>query len=188
MQSIWMSIVLEAILQRKMPSQIKIIGAIICLLGTIFATELFNNQLDLNWKGMLLGFAAGMSYTLSIYSSSTIEKQYPNYLRSMYLVLGGLILITGFWNVQIIEHLSVHAIYWGAILALFGTILPPLLFTAGIPKTGIGMGSIISSIEIPVSVLSAYLILQEKISYTQWLGVIIIISSVILVNIKSSKQ
>lgn len=188
MQSIWMSIVLEAFIQKKWPSSTKSIGALVCITGTLLATEVFTNPLQLNWEGLLLGFGAGISYTISIYSSSTIEKQLPNYKRSMYLVMGGLILITVFWNYNILTNISVKAIYWGTLLAIFGTILPPLFFTAGIPKTGIGIGSIISSIEIPVSIFAAHLILQEKITTMQWLGVIIILIAVILVNVNSRRK
>lgn len=182
MQSIWMSIVLESFIQKQFPTPAKSIGALICIIGTLLATEVFNSQIALNWKGLLLGLGAGLSYTISIYSSSAIEKQLPNAIRSMYLVMGGLLLISVFWNYNIIENISVKAIYWGALLAVFGTILPPLFFTAGIPKTGIGVGSIISSIEIPVSIFAAHLILQENISVMQWLGIITILIAVLLVN------
>lgn len=182
MQSIWMSLILEAVLTRKTPSMKKSIGAILCIIGTLFATKIFNTHIQLDWRGILLGVGAGASYTISIYSSSTIEKQHPNYVRSLYLVAGGLVLITLFWNYQIIDNISVPSLYWGTLLALFGTVIPPLLFTLGIPKIGIGVGSIISGIEIPVSILSAYTILQERITVLQWLGVLLIFLSVVIVN------
>ncbi|UUC45801.1 DMT family transporter [Flavobacterium cerinum] len=188
MQSIWISIVVESFLQKKRPTLVKIVGALVCIIGTLLVTEVFNQHIALDWKGLLLGFGAGISYTISIYSSSTIEKQLPNYTRSLYLVMGGLILISVFWNYTIPGNISVNAIYWGALLAIFGTILPPLFFTAGIPKTGIGIGSIISSIEIPVSVFAAHLVLQENISGIQWIGILIILISVILVNINFKKS
>ncbi|MEZ2337249.1 EamA family transporter [Mucilaginibacter sp. RCC_168] len=60
-------------------------------------------------------------------------------------------------------------------MALFGTILPPLLFTKGLPKTGIGLGSIVSSVEIPESILFAHFILNESVTPIQWVGVALII-------------
>lgn len=187
MQSIWMSIVLEAVISRKLPAPVKIAGMLVCLTGTLLATGAFNEHVSLDWRGLLLGLGAGVSYTVSMYASSAVEKQYPSYTRSMYLVMGGLLFITLFWNTHIMENMSWSAIGWGSVLAIFGTILPPLFFTKGIPQTGIGMGSIISSVEIPVSVLAASIILQEKIAMLQWGGVIIILVSVILVNLKPGK-
>lgn len=186
MQSLWISLILEAILSKKMPTTQKIIGATLCLIGTLFAAKIFNTQLQLDWRGLLLGLGAATTYTISIYSSSTIEKQYPSYVRSLYLVTGGLLLITLFWNSTIIDHLSVPSLYWGSVLALFGTIIPPLLFTVGIPKIGIGIGSVICGIEIPVSVLSAYFVLHEHISSTQWLGIFLILIAILIVNLNKN--
>jgi len=88
-----------------------------------------------------------------------------------------------FWNVQILEEFSwLVFLKWGIFLGFFGTILPPVLFNKGFPELGTGLGSIIAALEIPVSVFSAYLILQEEISALQWLGIAIILCSVVLIN------
>ncbi len=186
MQSIWISLVAEAVLLKKFPSKGKITGVIIVLLGTTLATNLFQNNNNLDYRGIILGFGAGISYALAIYASSTVEKELPSSVRSQFLVLGGLLLIVAFWNMDIIRYMQVNAIPWGLLIAIFGTILPPLLFTKGIPKTGIAMGNIISSLEIPVSTLSAMLVLQEVVSGFQWLGILLILMAVIIINVGKS--
>jgi len=185
MQSIWISLVAEAVLLKKFPSKGKITGVIIVLLGTILATNLFQQDNNLNYKGILLGFGAGISYAMAIYASSTVEKQLPSSVRSQFLVFGGLMLIIACWNVTIIPHLRANALPWGILIAVFGTILPPLLFTKGIPKTGIAIGNIISSLEIPISTLSAMLILREVVSGFQWLGILLILTAVIIINVRT---
>jgi drug/metabolite transporter (DMT)-like permease len=72
---------------------------------------------------------------------------------------------------------------WGIIVALFGTIIPPVLLNSGFPLTGIGLGSIVSSLELPVSVLMAYFLLSEKINGLQWFGIILIILAIVVMNI-----
>lgn len=183
MQSIWISLVAEAVLLKKFPSKGKITGVIIVLLGTTLATNLFQNNNDLDYRGIVLGFGAGISYALAIYASSTVEKELPSPIRSQFLVLGGLLLIVAFWNIDIIRYMQPNALPWGLLIAIFGTILPPLLFTKGIPKTGIAMGNIISSLEIPVSTLSAMLVLQEVVSGFQWFGILLILMAVIIINV-----
>lgn len=183
MQSIWISLVAEAVLLKKFPSKGKITGVIIVLLGTTLATNLFQNNNDLDYRGIILGFGAGISYALAIYASSTVEKELPSPVRSQFLVLGGLLLIVAFWNIDIIRYMQPNALPWGLLIAIFGTILPPLLFTKGIPKTGIAMGNIISSLEIPVSTLSAMLVLQEVVSGVQWFGILLILMAVIIINV-----
>ncbi|APU96869.1 hypothetical protein BV902_11370 [Sphingobacterium sp. B29] len=183
MQSIWISLVAEAVLLKKFPSKGKITGVIIVLLGTTLATNLFQNNNDLDYRGIILGFGAGISYALAIYASSTVEKELPSPIRSQFLVLGGLLLIVAFWNIDIIRYMQPNALAWGLLIAIFGTILPPLLFTKGIPKTGIAMGNIILSLEIPVSTLSAMLVLQEVVSGFQWFGILLILMAVIIINV-----
>ena len=73
---------------------------------------------------------------------------------------------------------------WGIFLALFGTIIPPMLMNAGFPITGIGLGSIVSALELPVSVLMAFIILNETVLTSQWIGIILIILAIVLMNVK----
>ena len=77
---------------------------------------------------------------------------------------------------------------WAIILSLFGTIIPPLLLNAGFPLTGIGLGSIVSSLELPVSVMMAYFLLQESVSLTQWIGIILIITAIVVMNLKKKEK
>jgi len=189
MQSIWMSIVLESILLRKFPSRIKLIGAFTIFFGTILSTNILFTLSTIDWRGIILGLLAASSYTVSMHASNHLEKQSSSYVRSKYFILGGFIFITCYWNVDIVVNFtSLDGVFWGVLLALFGTIIPPLLFTQGMPIIGIGLGAIIASVEIPISIVSAYIVLGERISMLQWLGVIIILLSVVLVNIPKNER
>lgn len=189
MQSIWMGLVLEAFLHRKIIELYKFVGGALVLLGTILAANVLSQQgTVLSLKGLGLGLLAAMSYTVTLYASSHIETQIPSHIRSKYIVLGGFFVILAFWNVEILRNIqNLEFIKWGFLLALFGTILPPLLFTKGIPLIGIGMGAILAAVELPVSILSAKIILHESMNAVQWLGVLIIIVSVVVVNKQNLK-
>lgn len=182
MQSIWISLVLEIVIHKKRPNRAKIVGVIIVLIGTLLATNIFDTQLNVSIGGLLLGLGAGASYALSLFASSSIALDVPSHIRSKYLVFGGLILIILFWNVHIIQQMSVSSLYWGIAIAIFGTILPPLLFTKGIPEVGISLGNILASLEIPVSILSAVIILNESVEMIQWGGILLILFAIILIN------
>jgi len=101
------------------------------------------------------------------------------------MILGGLIVIALIFH-SVLNHEFKYQIFlrWGLVLSLFGTILPPLLFTRGMPLTGMGLGAIIASVEIPVSVLMAHLLLNEPVSFLQWVGVILILFAVVLMNLE----
>jgi drug/metabolite transporter (DMT)-like permease len=114
-----------------------------------------------------------------------MELHFPPLKRSLFMILGGLIIISFIFHSSL-NHGFSYAIFlrWGLVLSLFGTILPPLLFTRGMPLTGMGLGAIIASVEMPVSVLMAHLLLKEPVSFLQWVGVILILFAVVLMNIK----
>jgi drug/metabolite transporter (DMT)-like permease len=54
----------------------------------------------------------------------------------------------------------------------------------GFPLCGIGLGSIVSSAELPVSVLMAYMFLHERVTAIQWLGILLIILAIIIMNLR----
>lgn len=183
MQSIWMGVLLEGFLHKRKVEPYKLIGAALVLFGTVLAANVISAESSINLRGLILGLIAAMSYTVTLYASSHIETHLPSYERSKYLVFGGLLIIIAFWNFAIFKNLTnFDFVKWGLLLALFGTILPPLLFTKGIPIIGIGMGAILASVELPISILSAKFILGENMNVIQWSGVLLIIVSVIVVN------
>jgi drug/metabolite transporter (DMT)-like permease len=59
---------------------------------------------------------------------------------------------------------------------------------AGFPYTGIGLGSIVASLELPVSVTMAFLILNETVVLTQWIGIVLIIFAIVIMNIQFQKK
>lgn len=73
---------------------------------------------------------------------------------------------------------------YGLFVAVFGTIIPPIMLSIGFPIVGVGLGSILSSIELPFANIIAFLILGEQVSLIQWLGVIIIIAAIFMLNYK----
>lgn len=186
MQTVWMGVIAEMIIYKNMPGLRKIIAVFIILIGTVLATNLLEESVTINWTGFFWGLMAALSYTATMYSSNTIELDSPPLRRSFFMILGGLIVIALIFNSSINSHFSTGIFMrWGIVLSLFGTILPPLLFTRGMPLTGMGLGAIIASVEIPVSILVAYIWLKEPVDLLQWIGVILILFAVVLMNIKN---
>lgn len=187
MQAIWMGGVLEIFLDKTKPDILKILGSIVVLLGTVLAVDIFGDFHALSYTGLAFGILASMSFTVTLTATNRVESDLPIITRSKYLVLGGLIIVMLFWNVAILENLNLdNSNLWlfGLFLALFGAVIPPILLNKGFPVVGIGLGSILASIEIPVSIFSAKLLLDEQVKAMQWIGVLIIILSVVLINFR----
>ncbi|MFV8378324.1 EamA family transporter [Flavobacterium sp. LB3R33] len=189
MQTVWMGVLFEMILEKKRPSTQKIISVIIVLFGTALATNLIQSKVELDWRGIVLGLLAATSFTTTMFTANRVATHVSSAQRSLFMLLGGAVIVTGFaiatqttpFNFEIFMK-------WGIILALFGTIIPPLLFNAGFPLTGIGLGSIVSALELPVSVLMAYFLLNEKVILLQWVGIILIILAIVIMNVNFKKK
>ena len=188
MQTVWMGVLFEMILEKKRPSTQKIISVLIVLFGTALATNLIQSKVALDWRGIALGLLAAASFTTTMFTANRVATHISSAQRSLYMLLGGAVIVTGFaiatqntpFNFEIFMK-------WGIVLALFGTIIPPLLFNAGFPLTGIGLGSIVSALELPVSVLMAYVLLGEKVIFIQWIGIILIILAIVIMNVNVKK-
>jgi len=189
MQSVWMGVVLEALLQRKKPGSKKILAVIAILIGTAMATNLLNDSFVLDWRGIGWGILAAMSYTGTIYCSNIVSLEMHSLKRSLWMMIGGFIIVSAIsLPYLVVEYRMEILLNWGLVLALFGTILPPLLYTAGMPKIDVGLGAIISSIELPAAVLMAYFLLNEKVQIMQWLGITLILLAVVQMNLKKRKR
>ena len=189
MQTVWMGVLAEMIIDKKLPSLQKIVSVVIVLIGTVLATNLMNNQTQIDWRGIMWGMLAATSFTTTMFTASRIAINISSAQRSLYMLLGGAVIVFGFsiatqntpFNFEIF-------LKWGIILSLFGTIIPPMLMNAGFPITGIGLGSIVSSLELPVSVLMAFFILNEDVILIQWIGILLIIVAIVIMNIKFPRK
>ncbi|MDQ8012800.1 MAG: DMT family transporter [Flavobacterium nitrogenifigens] len=190
MQTVWMGVLLEMILEKKLPSKQKVIAVFIVLFGTVLATNIINNDIELDWRGLVWGMLAAASFTTTMFTANSVATEISSAQRSLYMLLGGAVIVFSFaFATQVTAFNLEIFLKWGIVLSLFGTIIPPLLMTAGFPLTGIGLGSIVSALELPVSVMMAYVLLNEKVIFSQWVGIVLIILAIIIMNVnfKSKK-
>ena len=211
MQSVWFSVVVESFISRKFPNLKKIIATVIVLAGTFLATNLINLDVTLDWHGVFWGLMAAASFTATMFTSNTLATHIPVLRKSLIMLSGGAIIVFIFLffaqigplhfdflkslylnftdNTEHIKPFDFSIFYtYGFVLALFGTIIPPILFNMGFPKTGLGLGSIISSLELPVSVTMAFVLLGEEVIVIQWVGIILILFAIVLMNLPSRKN
>ena len=189
MQTVWMGVLLEWILDKKRPSTQKIISVIIVLFGTFLATKLYEFTIQLDWRGIFWGILAAASFTTTMFTANKVALGISSAQRSLYMLLGGAVIVFTFSAFTQVGTLNIEIFKnYGLFLAFFGTIIPPMLLNAGFPKTGLGLGGIVASLELPVSVLMAFLILNEKVVFWQWTGIALIILAIVIMNLNFSKK
>lgn len=189
MQTVWMGVLLEWILDKKRPSTQKIISVIIVLFGTFLATKLYEFTIQLDWRGIFWGILAAASFTTTMFTANKVALEISSAQRSLYMLLGGAVIVFAFSAFTQVGSLNIEIFKnYGLFLALFGTIIPPILLNAGFPKTGLGLGSIVASLELPVSVLMAFLLLNEEVVLWQWCGIVLILLAIVIMNLNFSKK
>lgn len=188
MQTVWMGVLLEWFLEKKAPSKQKIIAVLIVLVGTLLATNILKSEIAIDWRGLVFGFLAAASFTTTMFTANKVAVGVNNAKRSLYMLIGGAFIIAIFTLISQHTPFNFEIFFkWGILVALFGTIIPPLLMNAGFPITGIGLGSIVSSLELPVSVSMAFFILNDSVVFSQWIGILLIIAAIVIMNIKWKK-
>lgn len=189
MQTVWMGVLLEMILEKKLPSKQKVVAVLIVLIGTALATNLINNDIKLDWRGIAWGILAAASFTTTMFTANRVATEISSAQRSLYMLLGGAIIVFSFaFATQTTTFNLAIFMKWGIVLSLFGTIIPPMLMNAGFPLTGIGLGSIVSALELPVSVMMAFILLNEKVIFLQWVGIVLIIVAIIIMNVNFKRK
>ncbi|OCG28559.1 multidrug transporter [Gilliamella sp. wkB108] len=190
MQYLWISVIIDFVVFKNRPSKLQLLAVIVIIAGSCLAAGIFNNEIRLNLKGCAFGFLAALMYTLFISTSSKIGNELPKLEKSALMITGACIITFLIFPPLFFFKLNISdQIYQlGLLLALLGTVIPPFLFSVGIPKIGISLSAILSAAELPVAVMSSYFYLKESVYGIQWLGVIIILFAIALPNLKHIKK
>lgn len=186
-QFVWIGTLFEWIFNKKKPTKGKIILIGILILGSILAAGLIaKNEVALSLHGAAWGLLSAFTFTTFIFLSSSVGKDTPPILKSAFLSTGGLIVVLLVYPPMFLVDLPVlmGVAPYGLLLGLFGVALPPLLFSIGMPHIGPGLGTILTASELPVAVTLSALILAEYVSFSQWLGVFIILIGIVAGNLK----
>lgn len=189
MQYLWITILIEAVILRKKPQKNRLIAAAVVLVGTVFAGGIFNNAVVLNVKGIVFGFLAAVCYAVFILTSGRVGNELPVFKKSALMISGSCLLTWMiFPPVFFFDGTFFGGLYkWGFALAVLGTVIPPLFFSIGMPRTGVSLGAILSAAELPTAVIVSHFVLHENVLLLQWVGVIIILSAIVITNIKTTK-
>ena len=190
MQYLWISVIIDFVIFKNKPTPIQLVTIITIIIGSCLAAGIFNQTIKLNLTGCLFGFLAALMYSLFITTSSNIGNELPKLEKSALMITGACIVTFIIFPPLFFFEFSIgDKIYQlGFLLALLGTVLPPFLFSVGIPKIGISLSAILSAAELPVAVTCSYFYLRESVYFNQWIGVIIILLAIALPNLKHLKK
>lgn len=184
-QYVWIGTILEWIFFKRKPTLPKAISIIILLIGSFLATGVFlHSGKEFSIVGFGWGMLTALSFAVFILISGTVGNQLHPIFKSALLATGALctVLILVFPSNLFTSGAFVQLIPYGVFLGLFGVMLPPLLFSIGMPHVGPSLGTILSASELPVAVMMSSFYLKEDVHWVQWVGVIIVLIGIIIGN------
>jgi len=190
-QFVWIGTLIEWIFYKKKPSKVNLFAIMILLIGSILAAGIISNGIiSLSWQGTMWGLLAAVTFSTFIFLSGSVGTNVPPLLKSAILSTGGLIVVFLVFPPIYLVNLPVllGVAPYGLLLGFFGVVLPPLLFSIGMPHIGPGLGTILTTSELPVAVSMSALVLKEDVGVVQWIGVIFILCGIIVGNARGTKS
>jgi len=144
------------------------------------------NQVQINSYGLILGLLAALAYTiLNLYSEKALATISP-WKVTAYAQFGstvGLLLIINIFP-GLMAVGEIKPIYWlyGAGVSIVCSIIPTFLLMKGIAYIGSSRASIVSTAEIPITLLLVFLFLGERFTILQLIGSALVFLSVLILR------
>lgn len=180
-QYVWISVLIECVHKRKLPSRSSVVAIVVVFAGTLFATGLFDGTAkELDPVGVAFGAASAAFYALFLYFSGVLGTDQSTLVRTGMLALGGLLLTslvspsayaTAFWDPR--------AWPYAIALAVMGILFPTSLINYASPRLSAGMVSIMASSELPVGILAAWLIVGDRPTPFVLFGAVLVLAGIL---------
>lgn len=184
----WMGIIAEWMIDRVRPNRAKVIAVFILFFGSLLGANIFSSSLgSLSLVGVGWGLLAATAFTTFIFVSGRVETHVEPLTKSLIMSMGAVIVAFTLFTPSFLvdgTYFNKGLIYYGLLLGLFGVVLPPLLFSISMPKIGSGLGTIITSSELPTAVIMSMLVLKEYVNLLQWLGVLLVLFGIAIPTLR----
>ncbi|MGE7667448.1 EamA family transporter [Ureibacillus composti] len=191
-QFTWIGMFIDCALNRRLPNQTESISLAFLFVGTILAAGILDVDLtNIAWQGWALGFASAISFAIFIQVNSHKVEGVSTIARTFYMSFIALILSSLFLAPEIIWNgklLNEGLWKFGLVLGAFGTIVPILLFSIAAPKVGGGLTSILSAMELPVAIIASVIVLHEKLTILQGLGIVLVLIGMSLPTVIAQRK
>lgn len=180
-QFVWVGVIYEWILDRRKPTASTLVSVFLTLVGVMMAANVVTGDFSqLPLIGILFGLLSAFSYAAFILVSGRVVTEVNPLLRAPLMISGSFILIMILFRPTFLVTEPLFQSYWlyGLGGALFGAVLPPLCFSISAPHLSSSLATILGSLELPVAVVAASVILSETVTWIQWIGIILILFAI----------
>ncbi|MBE6651438.1 MAG: EamA family transporter [Ruminococcaceae bacterium] len=185
-------IVLSLIIFKEKITKIKALSCIVCVAGTAFVSGVIGSDTKISIIAFLLGVTSGFAYALySIFSRFALQKGYPSITITAYTFLFATSGLIFFADIEAITNSVLTKPSNCVIMLLSGLItavLPYLFYTMGLEKIESGKAAVVAAVEPVVAVILGKIIFDDPLSGIQYFGIILVIMSIAIQNIKIKRR
>lgn len=183
---------LSALLFKEKINLQKIVALSMTFAGCIFVAGVFETaETNFSFIGVLIGISAGIGYALySIFGRFALEKGYNSVTISVYTFLFASL---GSLPISHLDQAANLLLRQEALVGAFGIgvvccIFPFILYTKGLSGVETGKAAIMATIEPVIATLLSVFLFSEKITQGKLIGMLLIFSSVVILNLQFQKK
>lgn len=171
----------------------KVISLILAVLGCAMTTGVIGGQLTVTLAGFLFGLGSGVCYALySIFSRFALNRGYEPFTITLYTFIfaaAACLAVTDIKPVIGAVFADIGSVMYAVLFALASCVLPYVFYTLGLKYIASSTASIIATIEPVVATVVGAVIFSEPLAVPfGYLGVALVLLSVVLINIKFKRK
>lgn len=172
---------------------VKLLAIAMILGGAVLTTQLLSSFGQPGVLGAVLAaMGASSCYAVVFILTPTVGRYTNLYFRSFVVsgvgLLGCCVILV---SVPDLWFTLTGAWWQVALLALVlgtvGQVLPVFTLMKGLPLTGGSLGGVIASVELPIAVFSAAILLNESLTTLKVIGVVLVLSGIIIYNLSDRR-
>jgi len=179
---------MAAVLFKEKLTPKKIISCIAAFIGCMFVSGIVTGGLTLTPAAFLTGLGSGIGYALySIFGRYAIMRGYDSLTITVYTFIFacvGILPLTDYPKAAATMTTGVMPWIVAVLMGIVVSIMPYLLYTAGLSVTESGRASVMASVEPVTAALVGMIVFGEIPGVSELLGIIIILGSITALNIE----
>ncbi|MZQ81148.1 EamA family transporter [Paenibacillus sp. 5J-6] len=181
-QFTWMTIGMDCIQKRRLPSKSEGIAVAFILVGTVLAVNVLNtNWEQFSYIGILYGLLSALTYSTFLFFTGQVVSPLPPLMNSAIMLTATIpVMYVLYPPTVFVQENGSELLLWGLLLGFLGQVVPTIAFNIGIPRIGSTLAAMLGSVELPVAIVAAYLIIAEPVNGLQWVGMGLILVGILI--------
>ena len=147
----------------------------------------------LSLQGILLGLGSGFGYALySIFSRVSLNQGLDSVTITdytfLFAALAGVFLTDFSQYVAAFSGFGMEFVLLAVVYTVVTTVLPYLLYTAGLSQVENGTASILASVEPVVATILGFMVFSETPTFQSFLGIVLVLAALFLLSVKKKRN